>query len=104
MDYYILHQLTKIDGSETSQEKINRLAGRYYAKFRTVFGDEVYCNVITPLMEMKNGHPIKTLDVECCRVKGVLTKFPNIITVTTRNHIYVFEKMSVNPLDEILKD
>lgn len=101
MNYYILHQLAKKDGSEPSQEKSNKFTGQYYANFRSVL-DEIYWNVITPLMEMKHGHPIKTLDVECCRVKGELAEFPNTVTVTTQNHIYVFEKMNVNPLDEII--
>ncbi len=52
-------------------------------------------------MEMKHGHPIKALDVECCRVKGELMEFSNTVTVTTQNHIYVFEKVNVNPLDKI---
>lgn len=101
MDYYILHQLIKKDGSEPSQEKLNKFTGRYYTKFRSVW-DEVYWNVITPLMEMKNGRSIKTLDVECYRVKGELTEFTNTVAVTTQNHIYVFEKVNVNPLDKIL--
>lgn len=103
MEYYILHQFINKDGSEPSQEKLNKFTGRYYAKFRSVW-DEVYWNVITSLMEMKNGHPIKTLDVECCRVRGELTEFTSTITVTTLNHIYIFEKVNVNPLDKILKD
>ena len=101
MDYYILHQLIKKDGSKPSQEKLNRLTRRYFSRFRSIFEDEMYCNVITPLMEMKHGHPIKALDVECCRVKGELMEFSNTVTVTTQNHIYVFEKVNVNPLDKI---
>jgi len=102
LEYYVLHQLINKNGSEPFQEQLNKFTGRYYAKFRSVWDDEVYWNVITPLMEMKNGHPIKTLDVECCRVKGEVTEFPNTVMVTTQNHIYVFEIVNVNPLDEIL--
>ena len=63
MDYYILKQLVNQDGAEPTSEQLSKFTGRYYAKFSSML-DYVYWNVITPLMEMKNGHPIKTLDVE----------------------------------------
>lgn len=102
MDYYIFKQLINQDGAEPNSEQLNKFSGRYFAKFRSML-DEVYWNVITPLMEMKNGHPIKTLDVECCRLKGTLTVETDAVRVKTTHHEYVFEKVAVNPLDELLK-
>ncbi len=102
MDYYILKQLVNQDGAEPTNEQLNKFSGRYFARFRHML-DYVHWNVITPLMEMKNGHPIKTLDVESCRLKGTLTVEIDAVKVKTAHHEYVFEKAAVNPLDEMLK-
>lgn len=101
--YYFFKSLVAKDGSEVDNEKMAEFDGRYYAKFRTVM-DYVYWNVITPLMEMKHGHPIKTLDVECCRLKGLLETSEGTITITTNHHVYTFEETKLNPLDELLKE
>lgn len=102
MDYYILKQLINQNGAEPNSEQLNKFSGRYFAKFRSML-DGVYWNVITPLMKMKNGHPIKTLDVECCSLNGTLSVESDVVTVKTAHHEYIFEKTAINPLDELLK-